>query len=119
MKTLLLILLLWPTLAFAGTSNVTFEWDANSEPDLAGYRLYQSTTPGVYSYGQGNEVADISAGTMVTTINSTDGTFYWVLTAYDNEGLESGPSNEVTAFLDATGPDAPSGFTITIIIKLQ
>lgn len=107
------------SLAIAGTSNVTIEWNANSEPDLAGYRLYQSTASGSYIFGQGNEVLDILAGTITGTINVADGTYFWVLTAYDTEHNESGPSNEVTMTLDATGPDAPSGLTITIIIKVQ
>ena len=119
MKKLFLILLLWPTLAFAGISNVTLQWDANTEPDLAGYRLYQATASGAYTFGPGNEALDIPAGTMTGTINALDGTFYWVVTAYDTEGLESIPSNEVTAHLDATGPEAPTGLTITIIIKVQ
>lgn len=122
MKRLLLALILLLSLislAFASSSNLTFEWNANSEPDLAGYRLYQSTSSGVYILGQGNEVLDILAGTMIETINVADGTWFWVLTAYDTEGNESGPSNEVFKMLDATEPDAPTGLTITIIIKVQ
>jgi fibronectin type 3 domain-containing protein len=92
---------------------VTFEWDANTEVDLVGYRLYQSTTPGVYNYGQGNEVADIAAGTMTATI-TVDGRYYYVLTAYDTEGFESEPSNEVRIPMYA-----PTGLTITIIIKIN
>lgn len=101
-------------------SNVTFEWDANSETDLAGYRLYQSQTSGVYTFGDGNQVATILTGTeTVQIINISDGTYFWVLTAYDNDGNESGPSNEVTADLDTLAPGAPSTVTITIIIKVQ
>jgi len=101
-------------------SNVTFEWSANSETDLAGYRLYQSQTTGVYTYGDGNQVATILAGTETVQITSiADGTYFWVLTAYDNDGNESGPSNEVTADLDTLAPGAPATVTITIIIKVQ
>lgn len=122
MKKLFLTLILFfslVSLTFAGTSNVTFEWNANNEPDLAGYKLYQSTTSGIYIFGLSNEVLNIPAGTATGTINVIDGIWFWVLTAYDTEGNESGPSNEVTMTLDATGPDAPSGLTITIIIKVQ
>lgn len=115
---LILVLVLFPVFCFA-TSNVTFEWDANSEADLAGYRLYQSAASGNYIYGQGNEVLDIAAGTVTGTINVTDGTYFWVLTAYDTDGNESDPSNEVTRKLDATRPSAPSGLSITVIIKIE
>ncbi|MFH1882931.1 MAG: hypothetical protein ABIL62_09505 [Planctomycetota bacterium] len=101
-------------------SNVTFEWDANSESDLAGYRLYQSQTPGVYTFGDGNQVATILVGTETVQITGVlDGTYFWVLTAYDTKGNESGPSNEVTANLDMLAPNAPATVTITIIIKVQ
>ena len=87
--------------------DVSFQWDANSESDLAGYRLYQSGTSGSYTYGSGNEVAEISAGTETCTIDVADGTWYWVLTAYDTNGNESGPSNEVNASIDQTPPAPP------------
>ena len=101
-------------------SNVTLIWDANSETDLAGYRLYQSQIPGVYTFGDGNQVATILAGTETVQIaDMADGTYFWVLTAYDNDGNESGASNEVTANLDTLAPGAPATVTITIIIKVQ
>ena len=101
-------------------STVTFEWNANSEIDLAGYRLYQTQTPGVYTFGEENQVAATLTGTETVTITDIpDGTYYWVVTAYDNAGNESGPSNEVTVSLDTFAPDAPSTVVITIIIKVQ
>ena len=110
-------------LAFAGTSlaasNVTFQWTANIEPDLAGYRLYQSASSGIYVYGEGNEVIDIPVGTAIGTAQVQDGTWFWVLRAYDTAGNESGDSNEVTKALNSVGPADPAGLTITIIIKVE
>jgi len=101
-------------------SNITFAWDSNSESDLAGYRLYQSQTSGSYTFGDGNQVATILAGIETVQIaNVPDGIYFWVLTAYDDKGNESGPSNEVTANLDTLAPGAPTTVTITIIIKVQ
>jgi len=122
MKKVLAILAM--VLMFCGSalaaSSVTFEWDANSETDLAGYRLYQSQTSGVYTYGDGNQVATILVGTETVQItNISDGTYFWVLTAYDNDGNESVPSNEVTAALDTFAPGTPTKMVITIIIKIQ
>ena len=106
--------LLFATLAFAGTS-VTFEWDANTETDLAGYRLYMSTTLGTYVFGSGSEVAEILVGTETVILESIpSGTYFWVLTAFDTGGNESLPSNEVTATLDSMSPDAPKNLRITI-----
>jgi len=54
----MIIFLLAASIAGADNS-VTFMWDANTEPDLAGYRLYQTTSEGVYTYGEDNQVAVI------------------------------------------------------------
>lgn len=118
------VLLLFSNLSYAA-SQLTFTWDANTEPDLAGYRIYQSASSGVYVYGvDGNAVLDIPVldipvGTTIGTIQVSDGIWYWIVTAYDTSGNESGPSNEVTAVLDSVPPGSPSGFTITIIIKVE
>jgi len=94
---------------------VVFEWDANSEEDLAGYRLYQSITPGQYVYGEENAVGNIVAGTETFTLTmNVDGTFYWVLTAYDTAGNESGPSNEVTTDVNFKPPSPPTGCVLRI-----
>lgn len=119
MKKLFLTLILFFSLvgiAFANpNANVTFEWDANSEADLVGYRLYESTVSGQYTYGEGKEVLAIPVGTETGTITvSGGGKRYYVLTAY-NTTDESGPSNEVFLTLLAS----PTGFNITIIIKIQ
>jgi len=100
----LFLLIAIPVLAM----DVNFAWDANSESDLAGYRLHQSDTSGSYTYAPGTEVADIPAGTETCTIDVADGTWYWVLIAYDNDGNESGPSNEVSASVDQTAPAPPT-----------
>ena len=106
---------LWVGMAW-WASNVTLEWDANSESDLAGYRLHQGTTSGVYD----SVVSDIPAGTETVTLTGIpDGTYFWVLTAYDTDDNESGYSNGVTANLDTLAPGSPANVTITIIIKVQ
>lgn len=113
----IVIFLLVAGIAIADNS-VTFLWDANTETDLAGYRLYQSTTSGQYVLGEGNQVAVISAGIETVTLpNVPDGTFFWVLTAYDTSDNESGPSNEVSATLDSAPPGSPTILEITAIVK--
>jgi len=98
---LFIAFMLVSSLVFA-SSIVTFEWDANTETDLAGYRIYQSTVSGIYTYGptSPNLIVTIPAGTEEATVEIGDGTYFWVATAFDTEGLESGSSNEITATLN-------------------
>lgn len=71
------------------------QWGANGEPDLSGYRVYYGTSPGEYqqSFGQG-----INAGNQTSYLVSglaSGQRYYFVITAYDTSGNESGYSNEV------------------------
>ena len=106
-----------PVMALAA-SNVTFTWDANGEADLAGYKIYQADTAGGQVIGSGNEIADLPAGTETTTVVVEDGTWYWVVTAYDLAGNESPASNEETKTLDTEAPQPPTNLWITLIEKI-
>ncbi len=103
MKKLLLfvpiILLLWSTVSYGAVIN--FAWDPNSDV-VSGYRLYQTTVSGQYTFGSGNEVLQISVGTETGSVDVPDGTYFWVLTAFDASGNESVPSNEVSKIVDTT-----------------
>jgi len=111
-------------------NNITFRWQANTEPDLARYKLYQTDTSGDYTkaqvVGEGNLVAiiivDLSATppihpTEYTLNGVVDGEHFWVLTAVDVSNNESDFSNEVSAILDSTPPDAPTILQITAIVR--
>lgn len=79
---------------------VTLEWDANSESNLAGYRVYRGTESHVYT-----QVADV-VSTQVILPNATPGTKnFFAVTAYDEDGLESGFSDEV--FYTQPNPGVP------------
>ena len=61
----------------------------------------------------------IPAGTeTVSLLDVPDGTYFWVLTAYDISGNESGYSNEVTTSLDSTSPAPPQNFLLKLIQKI-
>ena len=116
---ILMVLVLFPVLSY-GASPLTFAWDANTEPDLAGYKIYQADRSGGHIFGTGHEVLNIPVGTTTGTILVVDGTWFFVVTAYDFSGNESGPSNELTDSLDSIPPNNPSSFRkITIIIKVE
>jgi len=90
-------------------SAVTLAWDANSETDLAGYRVYYkagSSGPPYVGTGanQGTSPIDVSLEGLVDpgnpnlTISGLDEgeTWYFVVTAYNNAGMESDFSNEAS-----------------------
>jgi hypothetical protein len=72
--------------------SVNLAWDANSEPDLARYKVYwglQSGTP--------TESLDAGKLTTATVANLDAGTtYFFTVTAINEALLESGPSNEVS-----------------------
>jgi PKD repeat protein len=69
-------------------------WDANREPDLAGYKIYRGLAAGAYA-------APTDVGNVIT-YNDTgvaDLTNYWyAVTAYDTSGNESTKSTEATFY---------------------
>ncbi len=78
-----------------GSSIVRFAWDANSEPDLAGYWLYQSRMTGQYS--ESKRVCKMPAGVETCEVGPlSPGAYFWVLTAFDTSLNESGYSEEVS-----------------------
>jgi subtilase family serine protease/Tol biopolymer transport system component/flagellar hook assembly protein FlgD/fibronectin type 3 domain-containing protein len=83
--------------AVAGDARVRLDWDASSETDLTGYRVYRSTTAG----GPHAFIAAVPTNSH-DDLGLTNGvTYYYVVTATDARA-ESGPSNEAAA-----RPEAP------------
>ncbi|BCA54708.1 hypothetical protein W02_18480 [Nitrospira sp. KM1] len=77
------------------TSSATVEWEPVAAGDLAGYKLYQSTSSG----SQGSIVSgNISPSSTRYTVGNLQvgATYYFVVTAYDTSGNESTPSNQIT-----------------------
>jgi len=130
MKKIILTLVFCLIATTAMSAAVTFRWDANTETDLAKYKLYQSETAGgpytkAQVVGEGNLVAiitvDLSATppihpTEYTLTGVADGRHYWVMTAADLSNNESGFSNEVTTSIDSIPPSPPGGLSIWEII---
>jgi hypothetical protein len=78
--------------AAAAGLTVALTWNANSEADLAGYRVYRSATP-----GSGYELvtAQLVTGATYNDTTPAAGAYYYVITAVDQSGNESIPSQEV------------------------
>ena len=120
---LIVVSLLLSFQASSYAANVTLQWDANTEPDLDGYRVYYKTgssgnriisdytgTDLVYIPDNGPAqpvdsgfeiekagLPDPDGDTVTCRLSglSAGETYYFVVTAYDGEGLESEASNEV------------------------
>lgn len=82
------------TLSARSNSSATLSWNANRETDLAGYRVYMATASGSYK----DPIATLRGN--VTTYQATSlqfgKTYFFVVTAFDIAGNESGYSNEVS-----------------------
>jgi hypothetical protein len=113
--------------AVVTADTITLRWEANTELDLAGYKLYykldtsgspyngvgspiimQTTNPGGENYIDPDV---INNPTPEFTITLPDGWYFMVLTAYDIEDPinESGFSNEVTTRAVLTLPPSSNG----------
>lgn len=95
-------------------------WDANTEPDLAGYRVYVGSASG--QYGAPKDVGNVTQVSR-EALALPDGVYFAAVTAYDQAGNESGFSNEVNFKVDQTPPLNPGGLKtllkITITIDVQ
>lgn len=122
MKRIILValgLILLGTFAFGmpGTANWKLVWDANTESDLAGYKVYWSLTSGDYSDSNFRDVGNVTEQ-FLSGLPLTEGnTYYFVLTAYDISDNESDFSKEVSHFFDQAAPDAPVNVRKELVIE--
>ena len=91
--------------ATAGNRQVALEWDDNTENDLAGYNVYRSTAQGVQGTKINPSLITAGASAYIDTGLAPGIPYFYVVTAVDNAGNESGVSNEASA----TPLDAPPG----------
>lgn len=69
-------------------------WDANTETDVAGYRVYYGTSPGNYEQAKGGGI--VASGTNHTVTGLISGLrYYFTVTAFDTSGNESNYAAEV------------------------
>lgn len=103
----LLGLLCWLPLAQAADLSVT--WDANTEADLAGYKVFWGTAAG--AYGAPVVLGKVTSYRLTGLLSGT--TYYVALKAFDTSANESGFSTEVFADTgDQTAPDPPVGLKV-------
>jgi fibronectin type 3 domain-containing protein len=72
-------------------SPITVIWDANTDPELAGYKVYYGTSSGDY-----DTVVDVGTQTSFVLSNLiSNETYYIAVTAYNTSNVESRYSNEL------------------------
>jgi hypothetical protein len=99
------VLLIMGTFSYAQTPK-KWIWDANTESDLAGYKVYNCpSSPCTKANGT------LLGSTTQTEFPIPDGTSaYAFITAYDQSGNESSESNVV--FTDSKVPNPPAALRI-------
>ncbi len=104
-------ILVSPIFTFAGDA-LKISWNANTENDLAGYRVY-------YGRSAGNYETVLNAGNVTTqTLNnlSAGSTYYVAITAIDQAGNESRPSQEVSVVIPPGVTPAPAVTVISAVM---
>lgn len=107
--------------AVAGTKTITFAWEQPGDiSDLQGWKLYVSEAAGgpytiqtTINY-DGNPLQEYQSAQPIISPDGQRKTYYFVVTAFDQSGNESGYSNEVSAIIDFEAPLLP----IKLIIKV-
>jgi hypothetical protein len=103
-----LILLLLSVSVYA--ADVTLAWDANTETDLAGYKIYTGIASGSY-----NQIINVGLVTTYTVTGLAPGEHYFAATAYNTSALESSYSNEVSQVILSIAPIITSIFASSIL----
>ena len=105
---LLLFLACTPALGFA--ASILVSWNANSEDDLAGYKIYYGTAS--RSYGSGLDVGNATSYRFNDVLPGR--TYYVAVTAYDTSNNESGYSQEASITIASADVTPPTG---TVVIN--
>jgi len=125
MKKLIFILLF---LLFSGTvyaESVTLVWTPSPSPNIAEYRVYQSLIHGVFAIGPECNAVAITDDTNDCTTKAVVSDliagyrYHFVVTAVDETGNESEPSNMVSITIDPANANPSSSGLGTIQATIQ
>ncbi|MBM3925397.1 MAG: hypothetical protein FJ320_05325 [SAR202 cluster bacterium] len=95
------------TVPVSNGDRLDLDWADNGEGDLAGYNVYRSNSSGG-PYTKVN-VPLVTGSSYTNTGLTSGGTYYYVVTAVDTSGNESGNSNEASGTTQNNlAPGAPS-----------
>jgi hypothetical protein len=82
------------TVITSAANTASLAWNANTDSDLSGYKVYETTSSGAY----GTPIATLPKTTTSYTVTGlhTGTTYFFTITAYDKAGNESLRSSEVS-----------------------
>ena len=99
----------------SAATQILLEWAPNSEPDLAGYRVFYRNQGQSYDYTNASWEG-INNYATIYDLDETK-TYCFVVRAFDTEGFESGDSNEVCrepSIISNESPTADAGPNQTV-----
>ena len=87
----------------AQVTQITLAWDPSDDPNVAGYNVYRRTAGRAYkkSIGTVENVPNPEFSLNVSYGNK----YYFVVTAYDIDGIESSPSDEISWPIQVYSPN--------------
>lgn len=94
------------TISWAFAADVTLQWDANTEPDLAGYLVYQADRIADHTSAWQKITPELITEPTFVVIGLADANYAWLVVAVDTEGNPSFVSNMVERY-DRTPPLPP------------
>ena len=94
-------------------ADITLAWDANTESNLAGYKLYYTTISPGPPYEVVKDVGNVLEYTF-TGLDLKANNYWFVATAYNTEGFESGYSNEVN-----TVPPGSPTIRVKVVVDVE
>ena len=107
----------WGTIGIgiAKAADAVLEWDANTEPQLAGYNIFQAERVGDHTTAW-SLIGSVEKEATTYTIPDIDMTknWAWLVTAFDDKGNESRVSNMVE-LVDKTPPMPPPNLRKAVI----
>ena len=90
--------------AFAANGSISLAWDRSTETDVVGYKVYWGTSSRLYTAQQDNQ-NEITATISNLEVGSR---YYFAVTAYNQSGLESAYSQEVSGLVGSPPIPTPS-----------
>ncbi|HWF19513.1 MAG TPA: fibronectin type III domain-containing protein [Verrucomicrobiae bacterium] len=92
----------------------TLAWNPSPDPTVAGYVVYYGTSSGNYTTRM-----DVGTNTTATITNLQPGvTYYFAVTDYNSDGVESAPSGEISLLVPGIVKLRPNGFPGGIMLIL-
>ena len=106
-----MVVLLFIIAKTANAGELTVSWEANTEDDLKGYKLYYGTSSRNY-----NTVVDVGNVVSYSLGGLAEGeVYFFAVTAYDTAYNESGFSEEVSAQVQVIDVTPPEIYTVNVV----